>query len=323
MTDITNKTTSSSLILPHKAIRWLAISVGLAVGIYFILLVLTDLQVVLEVITAIPLITWISLISISIIASSFRFLRWHFLLKYQKLKVPAKFNFAVYFAGFAFIATPGSVGEGIRAVFLKPLNVRYAQSFAALLSERVLDVIVLCLVSTITVINIPGYQDWSFIFIIAIAIVVLLIYTDFALYCVKIMPVKKLQNIITNLRVTVKTLLQGKQIFYPFITTAIAWMLNAVSFIIIIDAMGLNIDASLAIGIYCVSILFGALSFVPGGIGTTEAAMVLMLTSTGFDFSLAVAVALASRITTLWLSVLVGIIFMLALGINKPKHSVV
>ena len=322
MTDIANKQTSSFLAVPHKAIRWLAISVGLAVGIYFILLVLTDLQVVLEVITAIPLITWISLISISIIASSFRFLRWHFLLKYQKLKVPAKFNFVVYFAGFTFITTPGSVGENIRAVFLKPLHVKYSQSFAAFLSERVLDVVVLCLVSAITVVNIPRYQEWSFIFVIAIVVTMLLIFTDFAQSCIKIIPIKKLQNIITNLHVTVKKLLQGKQFFYPFIATAIAWLLQAVALIIIVNSMGLNIGASLAIGIYCISILFGAISFVPGGIGTTEAAMTLMLINIGLDPAIAVAVSLVSRVTTLWVGVVIGVIMMLKLGITKNQSHV-
>ena len=307
--------------MPHKSIRWLAISVGVAVIIYFLLSVFTDWQVVLSVVNTIPIITWMTLIAITIIASSFRFLRWHLLLKYQKLDIPAKFNFAVYFAGLALITTPGNVGENIRAVFLKPLNVKYSQSFAAFLSERVLDVIVMCLVSAIIVINIPEYQDWSVIFIVVIVVMILLIYTDFAPYCVKIMPIKKLQNILINLHVTVKTLLQGKQIFYPFMTTVIAWLLQAIALIIILNAMELNIDASLAIGIYCISILVGALSLVPGGIGTTEAAMTFMLTSVGVDPPIAVAASLVSRVTTLWVGVAIGVIMMLKLGITKNQEN--
>ena len=322
MTYRSNKPTSSSLVISNKAIRWLAISVGLAAGIYFLLLVLTDWEVVVRIISSIPFITWLTLIAMTVVAVSFRFMRCHFLLKYQKLNIPIKFNFAVYVAGFALITTPGHIGENVRALFLKPLNVKYSQSFAAFLSERVLDLIVLGLVSAITVINIPGYQDLFIIFVVATLVLILLIYTDFARYCLKIMPIKKLQNILTNLHVTVKTLLQGKQIFYPFISTLFAWLLHAVSFIIIIDTMGLNINTSLAIGIYFISILVGAFSLMPGGIGATEAAMTFMLINIGIDPAIAVAASLVSRMTTLWVAVALGIIMMIKLGIIKNKSPI-
>ena len=62
--------------------------------------------------------------------------------------------------------------------------------------------------------------------------------------------------------------------------------MHFVALILIVNSMGLNIDTSLAIGIYCISILFGALSFVPGGIGTTEAAMTFMLINIGITQNL-------------------------------------
>jgi glycosyltransferase 2 family protein len=322
MTYRSNKSTLSSLEISNKAIRWLSISVGVAAGIYFLFLVLTDWKVVVKVISNIPFITWVTLIAMTIVAISFRFVRWHFLLKYQKLGIPVKFNFTVYLAGFALITTPGHIGENVRALFLKPLNVKYSQSFATFLSERVLDLIVLNLVSAITVMNIPGYQDLFIIFVLATLVVILLIYTEFAQYCLKIVPIKKLQNILTNLHVKVKILLQGKQFFYPFIATLIAWSLQAVAFIIIINTMELNINTSLTIGIYCISILVGAFSFMPGGIGTTEAAMTFMLINIGVDPATAVAASLVSRVTTLWVAVALGIIMMLKLGIIKNKSHI-
>jgi len=90
--------------------------------------------------------------------------------------------------------------------------------------------------------------------------------------------------------------------------------------ILIVNAMGLNINTSLAIGIYSICILVGALSFVPAGIGTTEAAMTFMLINIGVDPAIAVAVSIVSRVTTLWVGVAIGVIMMLKLGITKNQN---
>ncbi len=70
----------------------------------------------------------------------------------------------------------------------------------------------------------------------------------------------------------------------------------------------------LIIGIYNISILAGAISFIPGGIGATEAAISVLLISMGMDASLAVAASLVCRGMTLWLAVFIGLISMISAG---------
>ena len=60
------------------------------------------------------------------------------------------------------------------------------------------------------------------------------------------------------------------------------------------------------ISIYSASVLVGALSFVPGGLGGTEAAMEVMLTASGVDMPVAVAAVLLCRLATLWFAVIIG-----------------
>ena len=108
---------------PVRATKWIAMSVGICVCIYFSLLVLTDLDGAKNALISLPLIIWPLLILVSLLASSIRFMRWHLLLKYQGFNVPVKHNFLSYFSGFALITTPGNIGENIRAIFLKQYNV--------------------------------------------------------------------------------------------------------------------------------------------------------------------------------------------------------
>ena len=61
-------------------------------------------------------------------------------------------------------------------------------------------------------------------------------------------------------------------------------------------------------GIYAVSLLAGAASFIPGGIGSTEIVMGLLLAASGADNSIAITAPLISRLSTLWFAVAVGFI---------------
>jgi uncharacterized protein (TIRG00374 family) len=77
----------------------------------------------------------------------------------------------------------------------------------------------------------------------------------------------------------------------------------------------------LAILIYAVTTVAGALSFLPGGLLVTEAGMTLLLVQSarGVDEPTAVAATLLIRLATLWFAVLIGLIALTALrrGSNK------
>jgi len=70
------------------------------------------------------------------------------------------------------------------------------------------------------------------------------------------------------------------------------------------------------VGIYSVSVLAGALSFIPGGLGSTEAVMVLLLTLVGVNTPAAIAATLICRLATLWFAVIIGGAVLAALEFN-------
>lgn len=60
-------------------------------------------------------------------------------------------------------------------------------------------------------------------------------------------------------------------------------------------------------GIYCVTILAGAVSFLPGGLGATEGTIVLQLVATDISAADAVLASLRPRGLILWLAVRIGL----------------
>ncbi|GAE51386.1 hypothetical protein XPR_2217 [Xanthomonas arboricola pv. pruni MAFF 301420] len=91
----------------------------------------------------------------------------------------------------------------------------------------------------------------------------------------------------------------------------LAWGLTSAVFVSLCVGMGLQLDPIVALGIYPLAMLIGALSFVPGGVGTTELAIVLMLNRLGISTPEAIAVAVAARLVTLWYAIAVGAAAML------------
>jgi len=91
---------------------------------------------------------------------------------------------------------------------------------------------------------------------------------------------------------------------------AAAWLLTAAAFALLCQALGIALPWPLALGIYPLAMLVGALSFVPGGVGTTEAAIVVMLGASGVAVDTALTVAIGIRLVSLWLAVVVGMLAM-------------
>ena len=86
----------------------------------------------------------------------------------------------------------------------------------------------------------------------------------------------------------------------------VAWAAEGYALYLIVAAMGAATDPATAIGIYAIALLGGALFFLPGGLGSTEAFMFALLVGAGMDTAAAGAATVVSRVTTLWFAVLLG-----------------
>jgi len=99
----------------------------------------------------------------------------------------------------------------------------------------------------------------------------------------------------------------------------VAWAAEGVSLYVIAHGLDIELAFFTAIGIYAVSMLVGALSFIPGGLGSTEAVMVLLLKLSGVDATTALAITLIARVATLWFAVLLGLISLAAIELDRRR----
>ena len=115
--------------------------------------------------------------------------------------------------------------------------------------------------------------------------------------------------------INASSILLKSQLLYTGRGIAItAWGLEGVGLFIVLQYSQVDCSLVLALGIYAVALLVGAVSFMPGGLGGTEAVMTLSQIAFGTDQSTAIAATIIRRIVTLWFAVVIGLVAALVLA---------
>jgi uncharacterized protein (TIRG00374 family) len=264
-------------------------------------------------------------LSLSLVNYGLRFVRWQKFLALLGHHVYAPESLRIYIAGFGLTILPGKVGETIRSVFLKKHGVSYPESLAAYFSDQFSNLISMLLLVTIGLWAYPQAQP-VVVMLAAIIVTVLVVLQQTAwlqaleVFAVKKLPAKLGKLVGHGIEVVLHSgrcfklpmLLQG------MVLGLFAWGSEGVAFYYIMHVLGSNMPLQVALFIYAFSMLVGALSFLPGGLGGTEATMVALLMLNNVAQPQAVAATVLIRLATLWFAVALGVI---ALSISERRKG--
>lgn len=290
-------------------------SSALAGLVYAAFALFADAGQVLDGFTSLDLAKWVVLLSLSGINYFLRWYRWTWFFASLGYKLRRMRQALVYLAGFAFTTTPGKVGEAVRMLHLKRDEVRYPDSAAAFLAERALDLGAVTLLAAVGIAWLPDAT-----FVVSLVAVATLAACAFLLpgprrflYGLARLSSRRLSALplvdgVGASLAAFKRILSWRQCSMGLTIGLLAWGAEAIGLYFILTWLGQPIQPLLAAAIYSVGMLAGAISFVPGGLGTTEASMVAMLTLVGVPTADAVAATLICRVATLWFAVGLGLV---------------
>ena len=203
----------------------------------------------------------------------------------------------------------------MRGTHLDELGVPFRYTFLSFVSERLLDVLVVLLLGTYFLIehfnlafSLLSVAMLLLPFIVVPALNVLL---NLALRKPWLEPIKILSDL-WRLPVVFKS-----QLF-----TLLAWIAQGLILYLMLINFDVKISITMAISIYCLSLLIGAASLIPSGIGVTEVGMIWLLTQVGIDSDIAIITSLITRILTLWPAMLIGLACAFALKKSKAGSFV-
>ena len=303
-------------------VRSISLAIVVTVVMYVGMATLADWEAFGAAVSALPGLLWAQVVVLSLVSYLLRFARWHHFIVALGHKVPILRNLEIYLAAFALTLTPGKAGETIRSVYLHPYGVSYPHSIGAFLSERLLDLVAVGALASLALSMLPEQRLWMFAAIACIVIVTLLFRSRLLSLIGRRAAGSSVVGHAANLIATVRFLLSGRRAAVAVPLSLMAWMAQGVSLYLIVHALGYELTASTVIAIYCLSILAGAASFIPGGLGATEAAIVLLLSAAGVGQTDAITASLVSRSLTLWLAVGIGVVAMTKAALaNRSTRS--
>ena len=244
-----------------------------------------------------------------------RYARWRGLLSHDGEKFGWWRGFGAYLSGFAFTATPGKVGELIRIRGFGVLGVAVPKTIGAFVFERTLDLIVLLLLSLLAAQHYPAFP-WlvSGVLTFTSLLVAAACWTPFhsaTQAAIKQVPSEPLRKILSALFDGLRcsaVYWQPRPLAVGLAWGLLAWGLTATSFAWLCVKAGLPLPPATSLGMYPLAMLIGAASLIPGGLGTTEAAIVWQLNHAGAPAGTAVVIAVGVRLATLWFAVVIGIV---------------
>lgn len=315
---------STRALFSHRHRRAIILSLLIVALLYLSVAIVTGTVETLHVFTRLGVGGWSVLLSCSFGSYLLRFTRWQYYLRRAGWRLPVRLHLAYYLAGFALTTTPGKAGETIRSVLLRPHGVPYPTSLACFFSERLLDVVVVALLALLT--TFAFHQHYTFIIVmISITLAVIpIVHSSLLLQFLRWLQTRvaalRIRNGITHLLQLLhdaRIFLAWRPLYLGLLLGLLAWSLQGFAFYYLMHAIGFELPLPVAMGIYAIGLLAGAISMIPGGIGATELAMALLLAAAGATPQIALIVPLISRLSTLWFAVVLGLLASSWLGSQR------
>jgi len=248
------------------------------------------------------------ILSFLILAMSFKGMRWLYLLNNAcSEKINYFKSLIIHFSSFSFIITPGKAGDILKSWMMKKsCGTSHSEVLPVIFMERLTDIISLSLLSFLWFFKYGKISYFVFL--------IFLIFFGFFL-----LNNERIQGFLNRKFLKTKDALQTfkklsnfKIVFISSFLDTLAWIFDALIFLVILEINGVKINIFIALSMYAFSILLGALSFIPGGLGSTEITMAAILKGyLNLSDKLIFKIVLETRFYTLWLSIFIGLVFLL------------
>jgi len=253
-----------------------------------------------------------------------RALRWRWYLARLGHFLPLGFAWLTYSAGFAFTLSPAKLGEVARARYYMPLGISLREIGAVFFLERVQDVLAVLALATLAVTLLPVSAAPIRISVGVLAAVGVLVVAGRRLLTrahADCRPrwISRALDGMHGVAQAARPLAQPRTVLFGLLLGWGAWSLEALGLYVLsfmLPAVHLSVQA--AAGIYAVAILAGAVAFLPGGLGGTEAAMTALLITQGVTVAGAMLLTFACRLVTLWFAVGIGWVAIVILRWKRP-----
>ena len=268
------------------------------------------------------LVPFLAVAGLSLANYGLRYARWQAFLRTAGAPVPARTSFAVYFAAYVMVITPGKLGEVFKAAILRDrCGVALAQGLPVVLAERIYDFLAVLALVALGMAFWDGPWHGAHVALAAGAVfgALLLAVRHPGLRARLVARAGASRHLRGHavsldgaLAVSSDLLAPGAGLGHLAVST-LAWFCECAGLWLVCRALAPGVTLTDAVFVYAAGTLVGSVSFLPGGLGGTEAVMIVLLGALGVPGAAATAVTFIVRLATLWLAVVLGVAVLAAM----------
>jgi uncharacterized protein (TIRG00374 family) len=219
-------------------------------------------------------------------------------------------------AGLSLINTPGGVGTFIKSYYLKEkYQIPVEKSIPVIFWERYHDLFAGTSIILASIVLYFSLISISLVIISSIVLIGAYLFmrkVSFPLFLYK--KLSKIKFISKNIpdfepSESFSILTNSKNMTKGWLLSVFGWIIDSMAVYFVFLALNVDLGYLLTSQIYFTSLGYGALSLLPGGIGVHESMQDFLLIRQGLELHVASSLVVLSRLSTIWLATVLGIIF--------------
>ena|SRR3989344_1191486 len=266
--------------------------------------------------------------ALSVVAIVLRGLKWNVLAGGRFLTVLHVQNLGIAISNF----TPAKAGEPVKALLLKAATGKdVSVSFPTIIIERLLDLLVVFAFAFTTIVFF-SVKDYVLLVIGGAVIIAV-----FAAALVAVLVDRRIGAFVFRLLGRLSSFTISEQFIDTFyhrtsrpsrsriaaslVLTSVVWILEGLMLFLVLGALHVEAPAVFAlVSLIAIALIIAIASFLPGGIGSFEIVLTVLLTTVGVGS--AAAAVLLYRFVSFWLSNLAGGVSFIVLSKNVKLGNV-
>jgi glycosyltransferase 2 family protein len=261
-----------------------------------------------------------AVVALTLVNYGGRLLKWQWYLDLLGVKIARKESAKVFGVGMLMVMTPGKAGEFLKSYMVKnvtgtPMSV----TAPAVLAERMTDGLAMLMLASVGLFAFP-YPTARIAALTAVAgIVTILIVIQIRPLALRLLEIarrlpaiKRMAGSLSQLYESSYLIFRPRNLLIALGVGIVSWAAEGVAYYLVLIGFGAEpgwLTLFLAIFIFCISTVIGAIFAMPGGLGGVEGSLVfLSMSLLALSQAHATAAALLIRFCTLWMGVGIGVV---------------
>lgn len=244
----------------------------------------------------------------------FRFVKWEYYTKVLGIAPSRRQNLIIFFSSFMMAVTPGKLGEVLKSYLLKQVTgTPVSVSAPVIIAERLTDFIGLIALMILGAWVFGTGRTVVAMFALVFALITaLLAWRRGSLMVIDLLaklPILSRHGArLHAMYDSMARLVRPLPLAYATVVSIVAWFFECLGYYVILRVFNAPPTLLKSAFIYAFSTIVGAVTMLPGGLGTTEGSLTGLAILAGVTRGQAVAATFLIRLATLWFAVLLGIL---------------